>query len=96
MSRNTDCFDTNTYRHTNISRLVAGGVDLRTVMEWAGHSDMSTTQKYSHFIPRKMVGAAQRLHEALIEEVQDVQEEMEDRVAVQSGLRIVRSDNQLT
>ena len=65
-------------------------------MEWAAHSDMSTTQKFSHFIPRKIVGAAQRLHEALLEEVQDVQEEVEARVAVQSGLRIVRSDNQLT
>jgi len=43
-----------------------------------------------------MVGAAQKLHEALLEEVADVQEEMEDRVAVQSGLRIVRSDNRLT
>ena len=96
MSINTDCFDTHSYRHTNISRLVSTGVDIRTVMEWAGHADMSTTQKYSHFIPRKMVGAAQKLHEALLEEVADVQEEMEDRVAMQSGLRIVRSDNRLS
>ena len=43
-----------------------------------------------------MVGAAQRLHEALLEEVADVQEEMEDQAAVQSGLRIVRSDNRLS
>jgi site-specific recombinase XerD len=35
-------------RHSFISNLVASGVDLRTVKELAGHSNIQTTMKYAH------------------------------------------------
>jgi integrase len=38
-------------RHTHASWLLAGGADLKTVMERMGHSQIQTTQKYLHALP---------------------------------------------
>jgi integrase len=35
-------------RHTALSRLVAQGVDLKTVQEFAGHESLGTTMRYLH------------------------------------------------
>lgn len=43
------CF--HTLRHTFASRLVANGIDLYSVKELMGHSDISMTQRYSHLSP---------------------------------------------
>jgi len=48
-----------TLRHTFISHLVMSGVDLVTVKELAGHSDIKTTMRYAHLAPehlRKSIG----------------------------------------
>jgi len=48
-----------TLRHTFISHLVMNGVDLVTVKELAGHSDIKTTIRYAHLAPehlRKSIG----------------------------------------
>jgi len=48
-------------RHTFASRLVMSGVDLRTVMELMGHSDISMTMRYAHLAPAHNQDAVERL-----------------------------------
>lgn len=43
-----------TMRHTCCTRLVMGGVDIRRVMEWMGHSAMQTTMRYLQMKPRAL------------------------------------------
>ena len=38
-------------RHAHASWLLAGGADLKTVMDRMGHSQIQTTQKYLHSLP---------------------------------------------
>ncbi len=38
-------------RHAHASWLLAGGADLKAVMERMGHSQIMTTQKYLHTLP---------------------------------------------
>jgi integrase len=38
-------------RHTFGTRMAAAGVPMRTLQEWMGHRDISTTQRYSDYAP---------------------------------------------
>ena len=45
-------------RHTCCTRLVSGGVDLRTVQKWMGHENINTTMRYAQFVPENLTNAA--------------------------------------
>jgi integrase len=48
-------------RHTFCSRLVMRGVDLRTVMELAGHKSIVVTSRYAHLAPEHNIAAIEKL-----------------------------------
>ena len=48
-------------RHAHASWLLAGGADLKTVMNRLGHSQIQTTQKYLHTLPDANEQALQAL-----------------------------------
>jgi site-specific recombinase XerD len=51
-------------RHAHASWLLAGGADLKGVMERMGHAQIQTTQKYLHTLPetdRKNIDAFSRI-----------------------------------
>lgn len=58
-----------TLRHTFASNLVMAGVDLKTVQEYGGWSDLSLVQRYSHLSASHRAKAietiAERFHNAI-------------------------------
>ena len=73
-------------RHTFGTHLVANGVDIRTIQELMGHTDLKTTMKYLHAAPNRMRGAVENLNlDGTTQEEKDERAKGQGEVGNQTG-----------
>lgn len=71
-------------RHTFASRLIMGGMDLRTVQELMGHKAIAMTCRYAHLAPTHQLAAVERLAD-IDRAIKDAQPEQQNGTHTESS-----------